>query len=203
MWWNAERMHGNILEGTVFIQVSLARVLRNRVIFKGEFENKSAAEEIVRCAQHWRYNFSRKRYIFCAIKIYLWKLCTGIVSLWEIYLQRDISPKYISFSWKMSWKIYNSWDISRNCWIYLQNLRNLWKRYIFLAIMIYFWIHFGDISRNGDISFVWKDIFYHRIWRYILDGRYISPKNWNYISILEIYLQKISKMEIYRGNICI
>ena len=45
-------MHGNILEGTVFIQVSLARVLRNRVIFKGEFENKSAAEEIVRCAQH-------------------------------------------------------------------------------------------------------------------------------------------------------
>ncbi len=77
-------------------------------------ENKSAAEEIVRCAQHWRYNFSRKRYIICAIKIYLWKLCTGIVSLWEIYLQRDISPKYISFSWKMSWKIYLSWDISRN-----------------------------------------------------------------------------------------
>ena len=80
-----------------------------------DFENRSAIEEIVRCAQHWRYNFSRKRYIFCAIKIYLRKLCTGIVSLWDIYLRRDISLKYISFSWKLSWKIYLSWDISRNC----------------------------------------------------------------------------------------
>ena len=69
--------------------------------------------------------------------------------------------------------------------------------------MIYFWIHSGDISRNGDISFVWKDVFCHRIWRYILSGRYLSPKKLNYISISEIYLQKISKLEIYREDISI
>ena len=185
MWWNAGRMQ-MFCKGTVFIQVSLARDLRNRVIFKGEFENTSVAEEIVWCAQHWRYNFSRKRYIFCTTKIYHQKLCNWIVPLWDIYLFWDISRKYISFLWKLWWKIYLSWNISRKSLIYLENLRNLWKKYIFLAIMIYFRIYFGDISRNEDISFVRKDIFCHRIWKCIWGRRYISPKKLNYTSKKEI-----------------